>query len=85
MRMDQNGTLGATASLTLSTLAVGTHVISVEARDANNILSRAATTITIGQNGGVPCVSGDTCLSGYCTGYVDGAVVALKLRVGVSG
>ena len=65
----QQGSLNSTAStVSVSTLDPGTHIISLEVRDANNMVARAATTVTIGYNGGAPCSTGDTCLSGYCTG-----------------
>jgi hypothetical protein len=54
--------------VSVSTLALGSHNISLEVRDANGMVARAATTVSIGNAGGVPCTTGDTCLSGYCTG-----------------
>jgi hypothetical protein len=65
----QQGSLNSTAStVSVSTLDPGTHIVSLEVRDANSMVARAATTVTIGYNGGAPCSTGDTCLSGYCTG-----------------
>ncbi len=56
------------SSVSITSLAIGSHNISLEVRDANGMVGRAATTITIGYSGGVACTTGDTCLSGYCTG-----------------
>jgi hypothetical protein len=64
----RDGLLGTAASLSVSALSVGSHVVVLEARDGAGILSRAAVTVAVGQAGGAACVSGDTCLSGYCTG-----------------
>ncbi len=52
----------------MSTLRVGTHLIALEVRDGNGTLARAATTVSIGYTGGVPCADSSVCLSGYCTG-----------------
>ncbi len=64
----QNGTFSTAPNVSVSTLALGSHNISLEVRDANGMVARAATTVSIGNAGGVPCTTGDTCLSGYCTG-----------------
>ena len=64
----QAGVFSTASSVSIASLAIGSHNVSLEVRDANGMVGRAATTITIGYGGGVPCTINDMCLSGYCTG-----------------
>ena len=59
--------MSTAATFTASNLKIGNHLITLEVWDANGTYSRAATTLSVGYGGGVPCSAASDCLSGYCT------------------